>query len=118
MSFCTDGVLALGIEDDQVGIATHCNRTLAGIEAEKLGGSGGDQFHEAIYAEASLRDAARVHQAHAVFDAGAAVGNLGEVADSHFFLFLKAKRTRVGRDYLEMVVRQSLPQFLLMPFFA
>src|SRR6266852_8532473 len=109
MSSGADGVLALGIEDDQVGVATHCNRTLAGIEAEEFGWSGGNQFDETIYAEASLRDPARVHQAHAMLDAGAAVGNLGEVADPHLLLFREAKRTMVRGDHLQVIVRKPLP---------
>src|SRR6266404_4633601 len=96
MGLGADGVLALGIEDDQVGITAHRDRAFTGIEAEEFGRSGGDQFDEAIYAEASLRHSARVHQAHAMLDARAAVGNLGEVADSHLLLFLETKRTMIS----------------------
>ena len=53
-----------------------------------------------------------------MLDAGAAVGDFGEVVFAHFFLFLEAKRAVIGGDDLQRVVRKALPEFFLMPFFA
>ena len=53
-----------------------------------------------------------------MLDAGAAVGNFGEVIFAEFFLFLEAERTVIGGDDLQSVVREALPEFFLMPFFA
>ncbi len=96
MGLRADRVLPFGIENYQVGVAAYRDRAFAGIEAEEFGRSGGDQLDEAVYAETSLRDAPRVHQAHAVFDAGTAVRNLGEVANPHFLLLLEAEWAMVG----------------------
>ena len=63
-------------------------------------------------------DAARVDEAEAVFYAGAAVGNFCEVVLAQFLLLLEAKRAVVRRDYLKGVLRQSLPEFFLVPFLA
>ena len=46
--FRADGVLALGIEDDEVSVAADGDGSFARVEAEEFGGSGGDQFDETI----------------------------------------------------------------------
>ena len=79
MGFGADGVFAIGIEDHEIGVAADGDGAFARIEAEEFCRRGGDQFDEAVHAEAALGDAAGVDQAHAVLDAGAAVGNFGEV---------------------------------------
>src|SRR5579862_2333010 len=81
MGLSADGVFALGIENDQVCVAADCDSPFARIESKEFRRCGGGQFDEAVYAEASSRDAARINQAHAVFDAGASVRNFGEVTD-------------------------------------
>ena len=53
-----------------------------------------------------------------MLDAGAAVGNFGEVVLAEFFLFLEAEGAVVGGDDLQRVFREALPEFFLMPFFA
>ena len=109
MSFGADGVLAIRIEDDEIGIATNGDRALARVESKEFGGSGCDQFDKAIHVEASLSDAARVHETHAVLDSRTPVGDFGEVADAEFFLFLEAKRTVIRGYDLQVIVLQSLP---------
>ena len=42
-----------------------------------------------------------------MLDAGAAVGNFGEVVAAHFFLFLEAERAVIGRDDLQVVVLRA-----------
>ena len=91
---------------------------LRGIEAEKFCGRGRDKFDEAVGGEALSVDAAGVDEAQAVLDARAAVGNFREVVLAQFFLFLEAKRAMVGGDDLQRIVREPLPEFFLVPFFA
>ena len=118
MGLGADRVLALGIEDNQVGVAAHRNGSLAGVEAKEFGGCGCDQFNKAIHAEATLPNPARIYEAHAMFDPGTAIGDLSEVTDTQLFLLLEAKRAMIGRDHLQVVVFQPLPQLLLVPLFA
>ena len=113
-----DGVLAVGIENHEIGVAADGDGALARVKSEELGGSGCDQFDKAIHVEASLSDAARVHETHAVLDSRTPVGDFGEVADAEFFLFLEAKRTVIRGYDLQVIVLQSLPQFFLVPLFA
>ena len=63
-------------------------------------------------------DAPRVNEAHAVLNTGAAVRNFREVAKPEFFLLFETKWTMIGRDDLQMIAFQAIPQFLLVPFFA
>src|SRR5215510_2056835 len=109
MCLGADGVLAVGIEDDEIGVTAHGNCALTRVKSEKLGGSGRNQLDEAIHAEASLCYAARIHQAHAMLDSRTTVGNLGEVSDAEFLLLLEAERAVVGRDDLQVIVLKSLP---------
>jgi hypothetical protein len=53
-----------------------------------------------------------------VLDTRSAVGNLAEVILAQFLLFLEAKGAMVGRNHLKRVARESLPELLLVPFFA
>src|SRR5579862_434549 len=95
-----DRMLAVRIEHDQIGVASHRDRALTWIQAEKLGGCGGDNFYEAIHTEPLLRDTSRVNQTHTMLDPRAAVGDFREVVLAKFFLFLEAKRTVIGRHDL------------------
>src|SRR6266849_8987055 len=111
MSLGADRVLPVGIKNHKVGITANGNRTLARVEAEELRRSRRNQFHEAIHAETSLRDAAGVDQAHAVLHTGTAVGNLGEIAAPQFLLFLETEWTVIGGDHLEVIALQTIPEF-------
>src|ERR1700730_10664002 len=53
-----------------------------------------------------------------MLDARTAVWNLRKVIPPQLFLFLEAKWTMVGRDGLERIARQPLPELFLIPFFA
>src|ERR1700733_13360402 len=118
MSLGADRVLALGIENYEVGVAADRDRSLTRIQTEELGRSRGNQFDESIHAETSLSDAAGVNQAHAMFNAWATVWNFGEIAASKFLLFFKAKGTMVCRDDLQVIPLEAVPELFLMPFFS
>src|SRR5579864_7248102 len=67
MRLGTDGVLALGIKNHQVGVAADGDGSLARIQTEQFCWGGGDEFNETVHAETAAADAARVNQAHAMF---------------------------------------------------
>src|SRR5258708_34121280 len=92
MGLGADGVLAFGIEDHQVGVAADGYRAFLRIETENPRRRGGDQFDEAVDAEASFGHAPGVDQAHAVLDARAAVGNVAEVVFAPLLLSLETER--------------------------
>src|SRR5215475_11886974 len=62
--------------------------------------------------------AASIDKAEAMFDAGAAIGNFGEVVDTELLLIFEAKRTVISRDDLQRVLCESLPEFFLVPLFT
>src|ERR1019366_2951702 len=88
---CADGVLAFGVEDHQIRIATHGDRALARIQAKEFCGCCGNQFHKTVHAESPTGNAAGIDEAHAVLDSGAAVWNLGEVVAAQFFLLFETE---------------------------
>ena len=118
VSLGADRVFALGIEDHEIGVAADRDRSFARIQTKKLRRSGGNQFDKSIHAETSLGDAAGINQTHAMFNAGPAVWNLGEVAASEFFLLLETEWTVIGGNNLQMIALETVPEFFLMPFFA
>src|SRR5215469_6878857 len=118
MRLCADCVLAIGIEDHDIGIAAGCNRTLSWIQTEQLGRCSRNQFHEPVHAEATFSDTAGEDQAHTMFYTRPAVWNFRKVVFAEFLLLLEAEGTVICGDNLQMVPLQSIPQFFLMPFFA
>src|SRR5262249_21303216 len=58
------------------------------------------------------------NEADAMLDAGAAVGNLGEVVPAQLFLFFEAERAVIGGYDLQVIVSKALPELFLMPLFA
>src|SRR6266478_5319189 len=53
-----------------------------------------------------------------MLDAGATIGNFGEIVFAHLFLLLEGKWAVIRGDDLQRVAGESLPKFFLMPFFA
>src|SRR3981189_896568 len=53
-----------------------------------------------------------------MLDAGATIGNFGEIVFAQLFLLLEAKWAVIRGDDLQRVAGESLPKFFLMPFFA
>src|SRR5204863_1239261 len=118
VSFGADGVFAVGIEDNQVGVAADGDRSFSWIQAEELGGSGGNQLDKPVQAETAVGDSAGINQAHPVLDAWAAIGNLREVVLPQFFLLFETKWTVIGGDDLQVIALESVPELLLVPLFA
>src|SRR5262249_32938650 len=58
-------------------------------------------------------DAAVVEQVDSVLDAGQPVGDLPEVALAKVFLALEIERAVVGRNELEVVLDEALPELVL-----
>ena len=118
MCLRADDFFVIGIEEHDVGVGADGDRAFAREEAEEFCWGCGDDFDEAIGREAFAMDAAGVDEAEAMFDAGPAVGNFCEVVDAELFLVFKAERAVIGGDDLQGVLRESLPELFLMPFFA
>src|SRR5450756_531781 len=111
MSGGADGVERGGVPDDEVGVAAGGDFALAGIHAEDARRGSGGEFHEAIERELALVDAVVIHELQAVFDAGAAVGNLGEIVLAERLLVGETEGAVVGRDHLKVIVLEPLPEF-------
>ena len=75
----TDRLCLVRVEDHDVSVGAYGNRAFAWEKAEDFGGGGRGQFDEAIQVDAALRYAVMVNEAHAVFDAGAAVRDFTEI---------------------------------------
>ena len=65
---------------------------------------------EAIERELALIHAVMIDQLQPILDAGAAVGNLGEIVFAEHLLVFEAERAMVGGDHLQVVVLQTVPQ--------
>lgn len=74
-----DGLMAMRVEDDEVGITTDGDCAFTRVHAEQFGDVGGCDGDELLEGETSLNDATFIHDRHAIFDAGCAVGDSGEV---------------------------------------
>src|SRR5438445_12761884 len=99
VSFGADGVFAVGIEDNQVGVAADGDRSFSWIQAEEPGGSGGNQLDKTVHAETAVGDSAGINQAHPETDAWAAIGNLRAVVILRIVLGTDTSRTAVvGND--------------------
>ena len=118
MSLGADRVFAVGIEDYEIGVAADGDRSFARIQTEQLCRSGGDEFYEPVHAETPRGNAAGINQAHAVLNAGTSVGNLREIVSPKFLLLLETEWAVIGGDDLQMIALETVPEFLLMPFFA
>src|SRR5438445_13721668 len=51
VSFGADGVFAVGIEDNQVGVAADGDRSFSWIEDEELGRSGGNHVYKPVHGD-------------------------------------------------------------------
>src|SRR6185437_12702031 len=113
-----DGVFGVGVPEDDVGVAAGGDGSLLRIHAEDLCRGGRGDFDEAVEGEAAGVDAMMVDQLHPVFDAGAAVGDFGEVVLAEGLLVGEAKGAVVGGDNLQVIVLEAVPELLLVFLFA
>src|SRR5579862_7228999 len=116
VGFRADGVLTLGIKDDQIGVTADRDGSFSRVQAKQLRRCSGDEFHKAIDAESSPGDTTAEDKAHAMLDPGTAIRNFCEIILAEFLLFFETKRAVVSRDHLKMILSQSFPELFLMPF--
>src|ERR1700685_4567036 len=109
MGLRADGVFARRIEDDQIRIAAHRNRSLAWIQPKQLCWSSRHELHKSIRAESSRSHASGINQAHAMLHSRPAVGNFREIVLAHLFLLFKTERTMIGGNNLKVIALQSIP---------
>src|SRR6266478_6161512 len=113
-----DDVFVIGIEDHQVGVRADGDGAFARIEAEQFCGRGGNELDKTIRGKMFAVNSAGIHKTQAVLDARAAIGNFGEIVLAELFLLLEAEGAVVSGDDLKRVLRETLPELFLMPFFA
>src|SRR5689334_808788 len=118
MRLRADRHLFVRIEDDDVGVGSDGDRSLAREEPEDSRGRCRGDLDKTVHADAAARDTAVVDEAHAVLDARSAVRDLREIVDAELFLILEAERTVIGRDDLEIIHLQAAPEFVLVPLLA
>src|SRR5205807_2536752 len=72
------------------------------------------QLDEPVQRDPPRVDAAVEDEREAVLDSGQAVRDLGEVAFPEIFLTLEMERAMVGRDQLQVILEQTLPELIVM----
>src|SRR6185437_942594 len=103
-----DGVLGVGVPEDEVGVAAGGDGSLLWVHAEYFCRGGCGDFDEAVEGEAAGVDAVMIDQLHPVLDAGAAIGDFGEVVLTERFLVGEAEGAVVGGDDLQVVVFEAV----------
>ena len=103
-----DGVVGLWVPEEEVGVFAFGYNAFA-CEAEDAGWVGADEGYELLRGEEAGVDAVVPEELEAVFDAGAAVGDFGEVVLSERLL-LGGKRAVVGGDDLQAAVGEGGPE--------
>src|SRR4029078_1599585 len=78
---------------------------------------GRGQLDETVERYVPGADAIVIDQAHAVLDARTAVRDLAEIVAAELFLLLETERAMIGRDDVESVRTQAVPQLVVIPFF-
>src|SRR6185437_6335569 len=105
-----DGVFDVGVPENDISVAAGGYGSLLWVHAEDLRGGGRGNFGEAIQGEASGVHAVVVDQLHPVLDAGATVGDFGEVVLAERLLIGEAEGAVVGGDDLKVVVLEAVPE--------
>src|SRR5438105_13459976 len=112
----------LRIPHHDVGVAADRDRALLREHAHELRGRGRGELDPAVERDALRHHASVVQQHHARLDARRAVRDLREVAFAELLLLrealealLHAERAVVGRHDLQVVLREALPELLLVP---
>ena len=114
----TDGFLALGVEDDNIRIGSDGDGSFFGEKTEGFGRGGGSDLDKTVEVHPSFDHSTVVDQTHPVFHTRCPVGDLGEGFQTKFLLFLEAEMAMVGGDRFQVAEFQSLPEFILVPFFT
>src|SRR5579862_5591159 len=68
VGFRGDGVLTLGIKNDQIGVTADSDGSFSRIQPKQLRRCGGDEFDKAVDAESSTGHAAAEDKAHAMLN--------------------------------------------------
>ena len=113
-----DGVVLVGIPEDQIGVAARGEHALLRIHAEDPRRRRRHQLDETIDGEISLPHAVVVQQLQSVLDARPAVGNLREVVLAQRLLIREAEWAVVRGHDLKVVLLQAFPQLGLVLLLA
>ena len=115
--FDAHGAAIVGIVDDEIGITADGDGAFAGEETEEFCGARAGGIDEAIEIDATALDAVGVEKIDAIFDAGNAVGNVGEGVFAKELL-LGVKGAVVGADGVDEAEGETVPERVLIAFFA
>ena len=94
--------LGVGIPNNNVGVAARSNDALLWVHAEHARRSRAARFNPTLKRQFAS-DNTLIDEFHAVFDATDSVRNLGEVAETKFFLIFETERTVIGTHDGEFV---------------
>ncbi len=100
LGFGRDDAPIRGIVNNEVGIAAHGNCPFLWKKPKDLGGSRTGGVNEAVKVQGAALHAIGVQQVDTVFNAGNAVGNLGERIFAQELLF-RVERAMVGADGID-----------------
>src|SRR5215467_3210431 len=112
-----DDVLGLRIPEHDIGVAAGSKSSLFRVHAKNLCWRRRDDLDETVQGKLTLVHPVMIEKLQAVFDSGTAVGYFGEVAFAKNLLVLVTEGAVVGRDYLQVVVFQAVPQLREILFF-
>ena len=118
MRLGADRVFRSRIPHHDIGVAAGGQRALARIEAEQPGWRRRHQFDEAVHAHPPQIHAVVIQKLQPILDARATVGNLGEIVLAQRLLVLDAERAVIGRNHLQVIALQPVPQLRRMMFLA
>src|SRR5579883_240765 len=104
-----DGVLDIGIPEENVCVEACLDGSLLLLHPEDAGRRSAAHLNKFFRRDAACIDAVMPDDLQAVFNAGAAIRNLGKVVAPQRFLVGKAEWTMVGRDDREWPVCECIP---------
>src|SRR5271168_2594631 len=102
-------MFGIRVPDDYVGVAAGSDGSLLRIHAKNPCRCGRSDLDKAVDRELTLADSIVVDELQPVFNTGTAVGNLGKVVFAENLLIFKTEWAMVGRDYLKMIVLETVP---------
>ena len=110
-----DFFCSLRIENHDVCVCTHGNRTLLGEQSESFSRRRRGHLNKTIQIHSPFNHPAVVDKAHPVFNARRAVRNLGEGIQAQLFLLFKAEWAMVCGYRLQVSELKPLPKLVLIP---
>ncbi len=106
-------MLRVWVIDDQIGIGTNTDRTLARIEPEELGGFGGTGADHRVEIDFACENTKCVDEIDSFLDGWDAVGDFGEGVFAHDLLIAKVEWGMIGADRGDRAGLEPVPERIL-----